>query len=139
MRVSLLGGANPVPWGGADAWVRNECGNDFETPLQSGTEESEVTTELDWLRFWWHFVTSEDSGLGNKATFKEVVQLIAHTQNEFPWGNSSGHATDPHFLWPQLEAACDDLFPGHLQRLQLLMEKFGVYCEEDDLMPGTCK
>jgi hypothetical protein len=84
---------------------------------------------------------TNDSSLGNKATFKEVVQLIAHTQKEFPWGNLSGHATDPHFFWPQLEAACADAptFSCNLQRLQALMAKFGVYCEEDSLNPGECK
>jgi hypothetical protein len=127
--------------GGEDAWVRNQCVNDFKTPLQTATLASEVTTELDWLRFWWHFITSNDSSLGNKATFKQVVQLIAHTQKEFPWGNLSGQATDPHFFWPQLEAACADAptFSCNLQRLQALMAKFGVYCEEDSLNPGECK
>jgi hypothetical protein len=64
----------------------------------------------------------------------------------YPWGNVGGGFPDEdYFLWPQLEAACDDPpappddFQCDLQRLQILMAKFGVYCEEDDLNPGTCK
>jgi hypothetical protein len=31
-----------LPRGGEDAWVRNQCVNDFETPLQTKTLDSEV-------------------------------------------------------------------------------------------------
>ena len=52
--VSLLGGTGSPP-GGPNRWVELQCSNDWDHPLEAETLDQEVSSEVDWLRFFWRF------------------------------------------------------------------------------------
>jgi hypothetical protein len=65
-RVSLLGGTCPYPGhascplGGPSAWVENQCDTEGTPPVARDWEMPfQVGSEIDWMRFFWQFVSDE--------------------------------------------------------------------------------
>ena len=85
----------------------------------------EVSTELDWLRFFWRFLTK---GVDNKPTLSDVLEFFAYAKE-------TGSALWPingTNVWPQLELIMDDS-PGFFQflpRFQEANEVMGVYNDD---------
>jgi hypothetical protein len=117
-RISLLGGtALESPLGGENRWTENRCPDDWAV--------DEVSTELDWLRFFWRFLTK---GVDNKPTLSDVLEFFAYAKE-------TGSALWPingTNVWPQLELIMDDS-PGFFQflpRFQEANEVMGVYNDD---------
>jgi hypothetical protein len=103
--VSLLGGALPAtPLGGADRWVAEQCPNDWVHPLQEESLGEEVTSEIDWLKFFWRFMTAEYNGAGTPPGFWDVVHLVRFTQTNDPW--------DDFVVWPHMLNAVQNAASG---------------------------
>lgn len=78
--------------GGVNRWTEQQCPTDF-----NATSPIEVTSEIDWMRFFWDFITAP----GTQPTFWDVVSLYRFTNVNYTWG-----AQDP--LWPNLVDAIED-------------------------------
>jgi hypothetical protein len=87
-RVDLPGSATGL--GGTVGWVDAQCENDWSTLFGDDAEQfpTAVSSEIDWLRFFWAFLTSQDPGIAPKPGFWQVPQLISHAliYDENPWG-----------------------------------------------------
>ena len=84
-RVAMQGGGIGAP-GGQTAWVENMCEDDFDYPQQTETMGQEVTTELDWMRFFWALIAADEGEYGTAMTFWDVAHLLAYTNATEPWG-----------------------------------------------------
>jgi hypothetical protein len=122
LRVQLDGGALSSTWGGASRWVDLQCDvtanvGDWDPP---GTTW-EVTSEIDWLRFFWQFHTADVTGT-SKPGFWDVVELVAYTQSEHPWQSSA--------VWNNLLVTLQDAGSGltaYEDRLDPLNTANGVF------------
>lgn len=114
-RISLFGGpAGDSPLGGQDAWTRNACPQDWL--------EDEVSTELDWMRFLWHFVTDE----GDAPTLRQVLKWV-----EAAYANHDTLMTYSN-IWLRLEAALLDPntdMADFSDRFYDVTQSMGVYNE----------
>ena len=121
--VSLRGGVSPVPSGGADQWVAQECAEDWDHPLQAETLDQEVSSEIDWLRLFWRMVTADPTTYGPAFTFWDVVHLVTYTQVNNPWNTSD------HVLWPNMrDVILDAGFSASQEsRFEDLSAAHGVY------------
>ncbi len=120
--VALEGGAPANTLGGASRWTELYCEEDWRYPLQSGSLGQEVTTEIDWLRFFWQFSTPAEAGT---PTFWDTVRLVTFAQ-DFDGGWS---LTD---LWPHLRDAIDEPgsgLSGYTARFEDVTIDNGVYNE----------
>lgn len=86
------------PVGGVNRWTQQQCPADFSN---TGGDQ-EISTELDWMRFFWDFVTA--SHLAGEPSFWDVVELYVHTNEEYPWSGVGP-------VWPNVVDAMDDLGP----------------------------
>lgn len=66
-KVSLLGG----PLGGQNSWTKNQCLSDF---MADG-----VSSEIDWMRFYWRFLTKAG---GSKPTLREILEFLAYATTD---------------------------------------------------------
>lgn len=126
-QISLLGGSGSGVVGGPSAHVANMCTTDWNWPLQTGSLAEEVTSEIDWLRFFWRFLTAQDVGLEPQPTFWEVAHLVRFTQAEYMW------STTNHVLWPLMLSAISDVASGlddFETRFVLLSEENGIYNDD---------
>ncbi len=109
--VSLRGGTDPETaidgtLGGENRWVENRCADDWNNPLVPG-----VSSELDWLRFFWYFLTAEDD-----APTVEEIMLVLKARHD---GKS-----DPDYLmgrdnaYPAIRVALIDLLPAFTTRFE---------------------
>lgn len=91
-RVSLFGGApNQTPLGGENRWTEGECPQDWEV--------EHVSSELDWMRFFWFFLTRS----GDAPTLSQILGFFAYVaQND---------TVDLVNAWPELRAKLD-VAPG---------------------------
>lgn len=101
LRVQLDGGVASTTWGGPSRWVELQCDEtpdvgDWDPP---GTT-TEVTSEVDWVRFFWQFHTANISGT-SRPNFWQVVHMVSYTQVEHPWQNTGS-------LWPRLVETLGD-------------------------------
>lgn len=87
-RVSLQGGELESTLGGRSAWVENECSNDFAEPQTSGED---ITSEIDWMRFFWRLVTADETEYGTAMDFWEVATLLGFTDANDPWLFDEGY------------------------------------------------
>src|SRR5690606_19197174 len=83
-RVQLKGGDGNA-LGGESAWVENQCENDWDWPLNSDPLGQEVTSEIDWMRFFWRLVTANEIEFGPAMAFWDVAYLLAYTHETDPW------------------------------------------------------
>ena len=77
-RVALPGSGSGL--GGTVAWVRTQCTGDWNTLYGDDTEQipTAISSEIDWLRFFWEFLTSKDTSIAPQPGFWEVPQILAH-------------------------------------------------------------
>lgn len=122
--ASLRGGSGSTVSGGPDRWVELQCTTDWAHPLQQATLDQEVSSEIDWLRLFWRFVTAPYTPQAAAPTFWDVVRLVTFTQEEYPWDSSD------HVLWPNMQAAINDVdsdIDEYAQRFEGLSADHGVY------------
>lgn len=93
-RVSL--GATQFQYGGQARWVETMCPTDLDAP------GGDVTSEIDWMRFWWQFLTALGNDVGARPSLWQVLQVISFTHDENPW--------TPFVVWPNFLATFDN--PG---------------------------
>ena len=99
------------PIGGVNRWVETQCGADF-----ANTAGAEVSTELDWMRFFWEYITAP----GDQPTFWDVVELYKHTHEEYTW---SGNGP----VFPNMLSALQEIgTPGDVQRFEDLEPAHGL-------------
>lgn len=115
-RVSLLGGTDPETLGGASRWVAENCPDDWS----SGTPADEVTSEIDWLRFWWRFATEQS---GSQPTIVQVLEFMSYVQTNYAWSAGQVH--------PHLRNAMDDAaWSAYLSRFDDITEEQGTFNDE---------
>lgn len=117
--VALEGGSGAQ--GGTSRWVDNECPNDWDWPYDATPSAQEVSSEIDWLRFFWAFVASQDAGLGNPADVSDILDVLNATQ----WTETEVWA----FLVNAIENHPDPDVSEHSDRFQDLNDEYGVYNE----------
>ncbi len=91
--VALEGGVGPGTLGGQNRWVATMCGSDW-----NAAGVNEVSTELDWLRFWWAFYTA--AGPGSQPDFWDMIDHVVFTHVNYFW--------DFDAVWQQLVDAIND-------------------------------
>lgn len=107
-RVSLKG-TNAL--GGQVQWVETMCVADWA---------ERVTSEIDWMRFLWHFLTAN----GTKPTLQQILELLNFANTEY------GGGLDVDVVWPVLHDAMSDQEAGMLQfltRFEYYTDEMGVY------------
>lgn len=91
--------------------------------------DQEVSSEIDWLRFFWRFMTAaqdeewESEDLVSAPTFWDVVHLVTYTQVNDPWPPN-------HELWTNLQGTVMDMGSGldvYEDRFNGLTTAHGVY------------
>lgn len=105
-QVALDGGASAV--GGASRWVELQCDDaveegDWDPPGQV----TEVTSEIDWVRFYWGFLTADLAPIA-RPEFWDVVHLVAYTQVNEPWVDTPPYGP----LWQNMLDAVGDAGSG---------------------------
>ena len=70
LKVSLYGGTNVNTLGGKNRWTDSMCTNDWAEPG--------VSSEIDWLRFFWHYWTRS----GTSPTLPEILEFFAWVVDE---------------------------------------------------------
>ena len=127
-RVALEGGVSAM--GGGSRWVELQCDGalpdvgDWDPPGQT----TEVTSEIDWLRFFWAFL-NEEVGSTSQPEFWDVVQLVSYSQEVHTWGSSSASP-----LWQNLINAVGDTGSGldaYQNRMTPLMLENGVFNDDN--------
>lgn len=124
-RVSLQGGVGTSVLGGHNAWVAGE--QDCDQDWNNGTNE--VTSEIDWMRFFWQFLT--DTG-GAEPEFWDVVHLLAFTDAYTQAGVAVYAWTQQGPVWPNLLNAIADSASGltaYATWFEDIMPEHGVYNE----------
>lgn len=109
-RVSLLTGNDPESFGGPDRWTNNECLQDWS--------ENEISSELDWLRFFWHFVTRS----GPSPTVRQLLELFKFVKDQ-------NYVVDQINIFPVLQQAVGDspVMMPFLGRFNNANTAMGVY------------
>ncbi len=116
-RVSLLGGtANENPVGGENRWTENQCPNDWDG--------DDVSTELDWMRFFWRFLTKDGA---TKPTLRQILEFLVYVTDD-----SLLYPIDKSNVWPQLAEAmgASSGFDQFLTRFQEANTVMGVYNDD---------
>ncbi len=100
--------------GGQVAWVATMCaggdgdgGNDWNPSSSLGHD---ISTELDWLRFFWGFYRSPQVS-GPQPTFWEILDLISFSHVNDTWPTGPYVSSDPT-AWDQLVDAVNDPTAG---------------------------
>ena len=113
-QVELAGGSLTTTIGGRSQWTRLECSqdvdgfNDWDYPLDATPANQEVSTEIDWLRLFWQYVTASYSGTNPASApgFWDGVRLVTESQTYTPsWTTTN--------VWPRMDAAIDDFYNGN--------------------------
>lgn len=100
--------------GGQVAWTATMCaggdgdgGNDWNPNSSLGHD---ISTELDWLRFFWGFYRSPQIS-GAQPTFWEILELISFSHVNSTWPTGAYMSSDPT-AWDQLVDAVNDPASG---------------------------
>lgn len=119
--VSLQGGVEAQ--GGTERWVDNMCPTDWDWPYTGDPEDEEITSEIDWMRFFWDLVASQQQGLGDPATVPDVLDIL----DAADWSYAPG-------VWADLVDAVtnhpDPNVSAHSARFQALNDDNGVFNDE---------
>ena len=118
--ISLAGGTLTSTLGGPSQWVQTQCPDDWDYPLQPSSEGDEVSSEIDWLRFFWQFTTTPAEDL---PTFWDTTRTVTFTQEHDPW-DSTGE------LWPNMHNSIDQPaseIDGYIGRFEEVSVDNGVY------------
>lgn len=78
--VSLLGGTLESTVGGRSAWVQNMCPADWNHPLLPESLGEHVSSEIDWMRFFWGFIADPDPSIsmfGTPPDLRVVLDLFS--------------------------------------------------------------
>lgn len=113
-QIELAGGSLSTTVGGRSQWTNLECSediesfNDWDHPLDGTPAGQEVSTEIDWLRLFWQYVTASYSGTDPSGPpgFWDGVQLVTESHAYSP--NWSGTV-----VWPRMDAAIDSFLAGN--------------------------
>lgn len=82
--------------------------------------EETVTSEIDWMRFLWRFLTAN----GSKPTLQQILEFLNFADTEY------GAGLDDDVVWPVLHDAMSDQESGMLQfltRFEYYTDEMGVY------------
>lgn len=123
-RVELPDGVSGL--GGTTAWVESQCTEDWNTEFgdEMALHPTAVSSEIDWLRFFWEFLTLQDAP---QPEFWEVPLVIAHAlkYDENPWSGTvctNGDFTGEMRVWePLINTLTSD--PGNAG-LDAYLERF---------------
>ena len=110
-RVSLKGGSGAGALGGQNQWVKTMCEQDWA---------EQVTSEIDWMRFLWRFMTAS----GTKPTLQQILELLIFADTEY------GVELNVNVVWPVLQEAMSDPESGMSQfliRFEIFSAEMGVY------------
>ncbi|MFO0636954.1 MAG: hypothetical protein U0168_29335 [Nannocystaceae bacterium] len=113
--VALEGGVAAGTVGGQSRWVATQCPTDWA--VWSMTQD--VTSEIDWMRFWWRFLSDQAT---NQPTLGQILGFTAFVEaSATPWAATQ--------VWPQLsdnvEAVGSPLL-GFGQRFTDIADEEGV-------------
>jgi hypothetical protein len=115
--VELPGFLDDDSLGGTTRWVDEKCPNDWDFPYTGSPTGTEVTSEIDWMRFFWAFFTDSDNA--PKPNLEDIFDLLAYAT----W--------DVGDVWGPLVDAVENHPSGqvseHADRFEALNEDFGVY------------
>lgn len=122
-KIQLRGGTdNETTRGGQSAWVMNQCtAHDWSFPEHSDPLGKEVTSEIDWLRFFWRLITADEMEFGNAMAFWDVPYLLAYGHAHFQW------VSDGSLYCNVFSALMDSDLSGYEDRFVDLTEENGVY------------
>ena len=110
--VSLEGGDSLDTLGGPSRWVETQCSSDW----LNSVGVVEVTSEIDWMRFFWQFLAS-DAAPAPKPTLWEVFRLVAYTRNVNAWPDTS--------IWSNFQATVIDP-QSQVSQFSTRMNELGV-------------
>ncbi|HNI35928.1 MAG TPA: hypothetical protein PLV93_11035 [Microthrixaceae bacterium] len=112
--IALEGGLAAGTVGGQSRWVASQCPTDWA----AWTTTADVMSEMDWMRFWWRFLSDQAT---DQPTLDQILGFTAFVQANDPWTTTQ--------VWPQLsdnvEAAGSPL-DGFGQRFADLADEEGV-------------
>jgi hypothetical protein len=102
--------------GGQVRWTQSMCGandgdsgDDWDPPLSEGKD---ISTELDWLRFFWGFYRSPQ-GAGAEPSFWNILELVSFSHNNDFWpDNEDGYDPSNPRAWDQLVGAVNNPASG---------------------------
>ena len=109
-RVSLPGIVAPL--GGERRWAENSCSGDWAN--------EGVSSEIDWLRFFWYFLTEGDQ---DRPLLEDVLGILADTkamEGAIPLGNNKN-------TWIKIHTAVSQSWPQFLTRLEDADTEMGVF------------
>lgn len=111
--VALQGGAAGTV-GGVSRWVATQCLDDWD----GWDTTHEVTSEMDWMRFWWRFLSDQAQA---QPGLDQILEFTSFVQATDPWTQTQ--------VWPQLSGAVDAAgspLSGFGQRFTDLADEEGV-------------
>jgi hypothetical protein len=114
--------------GGEVAWVQNQCPRDWNYMINGSwqvpevTGGLEVTSSLEWVRFWWQFVELEISGT-SRPNLLQVFQLMQLVEQRPKPVRGYGYIDYHEEISNSNNTA---VFP-YLSRFEDLAEEHGVY------------
>jgi hypothetical protein len=96
--------------GGTVGWVEDQCPGDWGVDYMdsAATVPAEVSSEIDWLRFFWEFLTSQEAALAPQPTsFWELPLMLAHANFYVGWATDScsgaqNDMPEDTSVWPAL-------------------------------------
>jgi hypothetical protein len=109
-RVSLPGIIAPL--GGGKRWAENSCSADWAN--------EGVSSEIDWLRFFWYFLTEGDQ---DRPLLGDVLGILADTkdmEDDMPLGNKKN-------TFIKIRTAVSENWPQFLTRLDDADTEMGVF------------
>jgi len=109
-RVSLFGG-DDTALGGGNHWTAYMCTGDWN---QEG-----VSSEIDWLRFFWHFLTRS----GPRPTPRQILEFLAWVVEEV-----ENYQTSETDVWcPLMNALGQSQWASFADRFDEANDDMGVY------------
>lgn len=109
-RVSLPGGT--IPLGGVNRWTDNQCSMDWAN--------EGVSSEIDWLRFFWYFLTN---GSQDRPLLEDVLEILADTKST----EEDIPVLDKGNFWIKIHEVVDQNWSQFLTRLEDANTEMGVF------------
>jgi hypothetical protein len=102
--------------------------DDWEWPLEGSPLGQEISSEIDWMRFFWQLITADEGQLGASMSFWEVGDVLGYTRFNYPWDGKG--ALYCNLFNSLIESGLDD----YEDRFVDLTEINGVYYDS----PSAC-
>ncbi|MFO0631761.1 MAG: hypothetical protein U0168_02820 [Nannocystaceae bacterium] len=113
--IALEGGVAADTVGGRSRWVATQCPTDWA----AWTATTDVMSEMDWMRFWWRFLSDQATA---QPTLAQILGFTAFVEGgPTPWTTTQ--------VWPQLSSnveAAGSPLAGFGQRFTDLADEEGV-------------